>query len=137
MGTTTEERGQIYGQHSRTVHDPRHFIDENVVEAPRVVLLEAVYHELHVVQVDVLHAGAGTVEDQRHLLVGLFPGGGNGERFLEANRAVQKCGQSQIGKNMVKFASKNRSNMVKLSLFLHIFWLHFFGLMAQPLFYIE
>ena len=27
--------------------------------------------------------------------------------------------------------------MVKLSLFLHICWLHFFGLMAQPLFYMS
>ena len=80
-GTGVHWRRGRYGQHSLslTVHDPRHFIDENVVEAPRVVLLEAVDHELHVVQVDVLHAGAGTVEDQRHLLVGLFPGG-NGER---------------------------------------------------------
>ena len=58
----------------RTVHDPRHFVDEYVVEAPRVVLLEAVDHELHVVQVDVLHARAGTVKDHCHLLVGLFPG---------------------------------------------------------------
>ena len=60
--------------HSHTVHDPRHFIDEYVVEAPRVVLLEAVYHELHVVHVEVLYSRAGAVKDHCHLLVGFFPG---------------------------------------------------------------
>ena len=33
-----------------------------------------------------------------------------------------------------QISPKNRSNMVKLSLFLHISLLHFFSLMAQPLF---
>ena len=62
-----------------TVHDPRHFVNEDVVETPRVVIFEGVYHELHVVQVDVFHAGAGAVEDQRDLLVGFLPDDSNSD----------------------------------------------------------
>ena len=56
-------------------------------------------------------------------------------KFGRPNMVKLKLGRPNMVK--LKFPSKNRPNMVKLSLFLHIFWLHFFGLMAQPLIYIE
>ena len=73
-GSKVFTKYQLLIQDTLTVHDPGHFVDKYVVEAPRVVLLEAVDHELHVVQVDVLYARARTVKDNCHLLVGLFPG---------------------------------------------------------------
>lgn len=52
-----------------TVHDPRHFVNENPVQRIRVVTFECVYDPLRVVHFDVFQAGLGHVEHQSKLVV--------------------------------------------------------------------
>ena len=56
-----------------TVENPRHLEDQDVVEAPRVVVLEDLDHVLDQLHVHVLKATSGAIEHQGHLIAVVFP----------------------------------------------------------------
>ena len=51
-----------------TVEDPGHFVDQDVVQRPGVVVLEDLDHVLDQLHVHILKAAAGTVEHDGQLI---------------------------------------------------------------------
>ena len=81
-----------------TVQNPGHFEDQDVVQAPGVVVLEDLDHVLDELHVHVLEAAAGAVEHQGHLVAVAFAVGkiSRVELDLGVSRVDPKFCQFQI-----------------------------------------
>ena len=81
-----------------TVEDPGHFVDQDVVQRPGVVVLEDLDHVLDELHVHVLEAAAGAVEHQGHLVAVAFAVG-------KISRVELDLGVSRVIRSSASFRS--------------------------------